>query len=374
MQTSFKNSVNKTRVLEEIWKTKGISRIEISQRLGLNKSTITKITNDLFDSKLINDYKKIDLESSAGRKRVGLEINLEYGSVIGLEIETESYKAVVVDLYGKVLNKYTGSLKDNDLLISIKTILDSIIKKTEERGIRIIGIGIGLSGSVDPNSGILIRSNPLNIDKEIDLYKYLYNEYNYPVFIENDANCCSYGELTFNRGDKDNNFIFALGEYRLLERNKNSKRGIAIGLGIVINGKVIHGDNFTAGEFKSLFWKRKNKSQFSTDSEVMDSNLLREFLRHISLFINTFNFTKVIFSGLFNNCRDEINKILKEEISQNWLYTNDPKVKIEYSTFEEYSVAYGAAGMVIKNFFTTPKIEKVTKKSDLRGVDLLKGV
>lgn len=374
MQTSFKNSVNKTRVLEEIWKTKGISRIEISQRLGLNKSTITKITNDLFESKLINDYKKIDLESSAGRKRVGLEINLDYGSVIGLEIETESYKAVVLNLYGKVLFKYTGTLTDSDLLISIKTILDNIIENAKEKGKRIIGIGIGLSGSVDPNAGILLRSNPLNIDKEIDLYKYLYNEYNYPIFIENDANCCSYGELTFNRENIDNNFIYVLGEYRLIERRKNSKRGIAIGLGIVINGKVIHGDNFTAGEFKSLYWKDKNKSQFSTDSEIMDKSLLREFLKHIALFINTFNFSKVIFSGLFSNCKEDINQILKEEISQNWLYKNDPKVKIEYSTFEDYSVAYGSAGMVIKNFFTTPKIEKVTQKSDLRGVDLLKGV
>ncbi|HPX47618.1 MAG TPA: MarR family transcriptional regulator, partial [Treponemataceae bacterium] len=39
--------LNISRVLRLIWQQKGISRIEIAQQLGIDKSTVTKIVSSL---------------------------------------------------------------------------------------------------------------------------------------------------------------------------------------------------------------------------------------------------------------------------------------------------------------------------------------
>jgi hypothetical protein len=73
-----------------------------------------------------------------------------------------------------------------------------------------------------------------------------------PVFIENDANCCCWAEIAFQREGRERNFISVLGEFRDLHRGTDKGTGLAIGLGLVVRNRVLHGDHFTAGEFRSV--------------------------------------------------------------------------------------------------------------------------
>lgn len=379
MHPSIKNSINKTRVLQEIRKNHGISRVEIAKNLQLDKSTISKITSDLLNQGLILDKKSDKELKHAGRRRIGLELNNQYGVVIGIEIQTEYYNAVIMNLRGEILLNYREIVPNMEFLQSLENILDDIIESCLKNYNNILGIGIGMPGHINPDKGIILQSNPLNIKESIEVYNYIAPKYSYPIFIDNDANCCCWGELTFREGKVDNNFIVALGETRQVSRRNHNKKSITVGMGIVINGKVLIGDKFSVGEFKSLFWKGSHFSQFSlTDSEAetipedreKTVEVIEELLKHIAMFVNTFNFTKVIFAGVFNDYKVDIKKMLNGHVKGNWGYDTTPLIGVEFTSFGDYDVSYGAGGMIVERLFTTPGISISTEITGLKGIDL----
>jgi len=365
--------------LQEIRKEKGISRIEISKILGLDKSTISKITSDLLEEGLIIDKKTEEELNHAGRRRIGLSLNNNYGVILGLEIQTEYFNAVIINLHGDILLNYREELPEGDLLTSIDKLLEKVIKKTEDEFDKLLGIGIGIPGLIDPYKGIIIQSKPLNINTSLELYSYLNKKYTYPIFIDNDANCCCWGELTFSLGKRDNNFLVVLGEKRPININDKQQRSIVVGIGIVIDGKVLIGDNFSAGEFRSIYWNNSNNTQFSiTDDEAenaidnMDITLkvIKELQKQIALFVNTFNITKVIYTGFFTDYKLDTKRILENEIENNWGYDLQKNTNINFSTFGDYDVSYGAAGLIVEKLFTTPDISFNGDRNSLKGIDL----
>ncbi|MBN2618141.1 MAG: ROK family transcriptional regulator [Spirochaetales bacterium] len=380
MHPSIKNSINKTRVLQEIRKRNGISRIEIAKILNLDKSTISKITSDLLEQNLILDKKSSEESTHAGRKRISLGLNNEYGVVIGIDIQTEYYNVVVINLSGEMLLNYRERQPDLDFLDSFDFIIKGTILKCEEKYNNILGIGVGIPGHVDPKKGIIFQSNPLNITEPLNIYSFIKTKYKYPIYLDNDANCCCWGDLTFRNGKVNEDFIVALGEIRSLNRKEQEKRSLVVGLGIVIGGKVHTGINFSAGEFKSIFWENSQVSQFSISNETAGRipgdrnktvNAIEELLKHLALFSNSFNLTKVVFAGVFNDYKVDITRLLKKEISRNWGYPNDPEVEIIFTPFGDYDVSYGSAGMVVERIFTLPDITSSDKIEDLAGMDLI---
>lgn len=379
MHPSIKNSINKTRVLQEIRKEKGISRIEIASILGLDKSTISKITSDLLEDGLILDKKTEEELKHAGRRRIGLSLNDGYGVILGLEIQTEYYNAVVINLHGDILLNYKAELPDGDFISSLDKVLETVIKDTVNDYSSLLGIGIGIPGHINTDDGIIIQSNPLNINDPLHIYDYFNNKYKYPIFIDNDANCCCWGELTFSRGKRDNNFLVALGEIRAIKRSNKEQRSIVVGLGMVIDGKVLIGDDYSAGEFKSVFWEGSESTQFSLSDEeavkvIEDTDkalvVIHELQKHIALFVNCFNFTKIIFAGAFTNYKADTKRLLDEEVKKNWGYDQNKQIDIEFTTFGDYDVSYGAAGMIVERLFTIPDISFNGTKSGLKGIDL----
>jgi predicted transcriptional regulator len=66
--------INRSRTIELIRNRPGISRIEASDSLGLNRSTLTHIVNDLLDLKLITEQKSAKAGERGGRIPIGLSI------------------------------------------------------------------------------------------------------------------------------------------------------------------------------------------------------------------------------------------------------------------------------------------------------------
>lgn len=379
MHPSIKNSINKTRVLQEIRKKSGISRIEISKILQLDKSTISKITSDLLNQKLILDKKSDEDAKHAGRKRIGLNLNNHCGVVIGIDIQTEYYNTVVLDLNGEILLNYRELQPLYEFKETLKQIINDVLTKVEPTFHRILGIGIGIPGHIDPDNGIILQSNPLNIHSPINVYKLLEGETSYPLFIDNDANCCCWGASTYKRGSMDSNFLVALGEFRSINIQHKDIRSLIVGLGIVIGGKVLIGDTFSAGDFRSILKDETAVTQFSLNEDEATTipedrgktiEVIKELLKHITLFTNTFNFSKILFAGVFNDYKRDIERLFQEYLIENWGYHTAPKVAIEFTTFGDYDVSYGAAGMFIEKLFTTPDISGFETVKDLKGMDL----
>ena len=103
----------------------------------------------------------------------------------------------------------------------------------------VAGIGVGVPSLVDVKHGIVI--NPTNIPSwhKVHLKDILEEQFNVPVYINNDANCFALGEKYFG-----------------VAKDYENIAGITIatgfGVGIIINGKLYSGRNAGAGEFCSM--------------------------------------------------------------------------------------------------------------------------
>ena len=104
------NTINASRVLKILWQNRKLSRIDISRILNLDKSTVTKIVSTLQEKNIIEILNEGDASPQGGRKPIFLEINKNYGLVLGIEIQTRTYQAVGLNLHGDIVFEYQDNL------------------------------------------------------------------------------------------------------------------------------------------------------------------------------------------------------------------------------------------------------------------------
>lgn len=355
---------NTARIVRTIWKNPLISRIEIAERLGLERSTITHQVNRLLEIGLVNEISEGRSGPTGGRKPVHLSINKDYGFIIGIETQVEAYSVIAVNLVGDILR-----FKKAEKPISGESFIDDVIAIARSFALelggmeKLIGVGVGLAGIIDSDRGIIHRSIPLRLTVPLDFAGTVAERETVPFLIGNDANCCAWGELAFHKAEGLKNFLFALVYF--LSRKSEDPGGTGFGLGIVIDGKVYTGTEYTAGEFRSAFWEEDERAQFAIPFDEMrklpkDKALLerfvREFSRNLALLVNTFNLNKVFIGGDIENEAIDVPAILREEIDRNWMYPKSVRCEVSYSSFGEKAVAYGAAGMLLHRIFTSTHI------------------
>jgi predicted NBD/HSP70 family sugar kinase len=355
--------VNTSRIIREIWTARSISRVDLSRRLDLNKSTVTNIVGGMLESKLVLETTEGPSSPQGGRKPVSLEINRNYGYILGFEIRPESYTVVAVDILGDILFSRTESINIDSK--NFRSLFFELQAGLEEElnwiGRPLIGIGIGVSGIIDAPNRIIKASIPLKFTEPFDFYNEIAIHSKVPIYIDNDANTCAWGELTFHRTQNLKNFLFCLIEFRDISRSKAPEQ-TAIGIGIALNGNVYYGRNCSAGEFRSIYCNdKKNTGQVSLDyprdnpireePEIIES-FIREISQHLALFVNTFNLSQVFLGGdLGPHMTERFRTILNEDISKNWPYQERVDCEVRFSTLGDKSVAYGAAGLVMNRIF-----------------------
>jgi predicted NBD/HSP70 family sugar kinase len=357
---------NAARIVRTIWKNPMISRVEIAERLGLERSTITHQVNRLLDIGLVTEISEGRSGPNGGRRPIHLSINKDYGFIIGIEMQVEAYTVVAVNLNGEIL-----LARKTEKRITAETFIDDVVSIArttafELGGVeRLLGVGVGMGGIIDSDRGIIHRSIPLRLTAPLDFAGAVAERDEIPFLIGNDANCCAWGELAFHKADGLKNFLFALVYFLSANADHREYSGTGFGLGIVIDGKVYTGADYTAGEFRSAFWDGGDREQFSIPFEDMarlpaDKALLdrfvREYSRNLSLLVNTFNMNKVFIGGDIENEEIDATGILREEIDRNWMYPKSARCEVSYSSLGEKAVAYGAAGMLIYRIFTSTHI------------------
>ncbi len=117
-----------------------------------------------------------------------------------------------------------------------KKILDEIIGnikrlKTNDT----IALGIGCGGPLDSEKGVILSPPNLPGWDNVPLKEHLESTLNIPVFLDNDANTACLGEYYFGAGKGVRNLVYIT-------------VSTGIGGGIIIDGKILHGQRDSAGE------------------------------------------------------------------------------------------------------------------------------
>jgi glucokinase len=158
---------------------------------------------------------------------------------IGIDFGGTNIKIALLQNISKVKQKLvfsTKKYKNRSEVISVfadicgKFIIENNIKKTQ-----IYGIGIGVAGPIDFDKGYIHYLTNVKGWKNTHLKEMLSEKIKLPVYVDNDVNIVTLGELAYGAGKGyDNAICLTL--------------GTGVGGGIVINGHLYRGANFTAGE------------------------------------------------------------------------------------------------------------------------------
>ncbi len=170
-----------------IKKHKAISRTELSKLTGVNIVTVSNYINGYLKKGLVIEG-GYDI-SSGGRRPELVELNREWGYVLGIDIGEKDIKGILADLGMNILanESIRGYKKEN-----LKFFIDEILKKLTESSskldkTRIKKIGIGIS----ENSG--------NVMKEIIKVKdVIEEEIKIPALIADGVLCAASGEKNLN--------------------------------------------------------------------------------------------------------------------------------------------------------------------------------
>lgn len=119
-----------------------------------------------------------------------------------------------------------------EVISQLKKGISEVLLKEE---IKIEGIGIGAAGSVSSKKGTV--SNPPNVPGwgVVNLVKIINEEFNLPVYIDNDANVAAIGEMLYGAGKDYNSFALIT-------------LGTGVGGGLILNRKIYQGNTGAAGE------------------------------------------------------------------------------------------------------------------------------
>ncbi len=370
---------NKSLVLETIKDHSPVSRAETANLTGLNKGTVSSLVSELLDEQLISESGPG--VSSGGRRPVMLLFNQLAGYSIGIDIGVNYLLGVLTDLQGNICDEKRESYTDltyEEIKVKLFDIIDYLIQAAPPSPYGIVGIGVGVPGTVSNTGEILLAPN---LEwKNIHLQAVLERKYQVPVVIENEANAGAYGEKKFGAGKDVDDIIYV-------------SAGIGIGVGLILNGSLYKGNNGFSGELGHMTievdgkkcrcgnkgcWELYASEQalLSSASKLPDAPG-QPSLEHLSdladegdeqvirLFeqigdylgvglnniINIFNPQQVIIGNRMASAKKWLRDPLINRMVNQTLWFQQKDLQIQFSELSTHSTALGVAAFSVENFF-----------------------
>lgn len=361
----FQRIVNLSHVLQLLRINRGISRIEISRQLGLDRSTITNLVNPLLDNSVVKVVSEGDSPSRGGRRPVLLGINENYGTILGIDLQISSYSAVLINLNGSILKEWSGDIVYSDIVETLQRLYDSLREDINSFSIPLIGIGVGIPGIVDTERGFVVKATSFDCH-QFDFNKASEHVFSVPLLIDNDANCCAWGQLEKNKDKKLQDFLNIIWKLHRQE-GETAPQEIEIGMGIVIKGEVYYGSGSAAGELPEDLLSREQGNIYKKTGKsreidpIAQKRFLSSLFQYLKPIFSVLDPQKIFFGGQFIHCRDAVETILEGS-----------HFKIDFPEVNNRDTAYGAASMFLEKLFQAPDLQRDSDKKTLQWRNVFK--
>lgn len=225
--------------------TEPLSRAELAKRTGLTKATMSLLVSMLVDDGVVREGEP-SVQSSYGRPSTPLLIAGGRYCGIGLQVNTDGYGVIVLDLDGTVISERwvdaDMSAPDADEVFAE---LDTLAMEQEallaERGYTVAGAGLALPGLVTGDMRLLVARNlgweQLDLTR-FDVMRRL------DVTAGNEANMAALAQIPGYAMRRDGDGIVGPSESFIY-----LSTDVGIGGAVVRNGHVEIGDHGFGGEF-----------------------------------------------------------------------------------------------------------------------------
>ncbi|MFC9944511.1 ROK family transcriptional regulator [Streptomyces pratensis] len=233
-QTSL-HRANLERVVRAVRMAGSLTQAEIARSTGLSAATVSNIVRELKDGGTV----EVTPTSAGGRRARSVSLSGDAGIVIGVDFGHTHLRVAIGNLAHQVLAEESEPL-DVDASSAqgfgrAEQLVNRLIETTGISPEKVIGVGLGVPGPIDVESGTLGSTSILPGWTGINPSQELAGRLGVPVYVDNDANLGALGELVWGsgRGVKDLAYI---------------KVASGVGAGLVIDGTIYRGPGGTAGE------------------------------------------------------------------------------------------------------------------------------
>ncbi|GGS03543.1 transcriptional regulator [Streptomyces nojiriensis] len=226
---------NLERVVRAVRLAGSLTQAEIARATGLSAATVSNIVRELKDGGTV----EVTDTSAGGRRARSVSLSGDAGIVIGVDFGHTHLRVAVGNLAHQVLAEETEPLDVDaswaDGFDRAEALVGRLIADIGVGLEKVIGVGLGVPGPIDVESGTLGSTAILPGWAGINPRQELSQRLGVPVYVDNDANLGALGELVWGsgRGVKDLAYI---------------KVASGVGAGLVINGQIYRGPGGTAGE------------------------------------------------------------------------------------------------------------------------------
>src|SRR5580765_1549027 len=218
--------INRRIVLNLIRSHQPISRADLARHSGLQRSTVSVITEQLITERWVTEG--ANGRVPRGRRPRFLHLNKERVGIIGINIRPAETSVALADLDAHFVAQESLPTATNPerFIAELVPRINNLIKMRPE--IACEGIGVSLPGRVDLASQRLVFAP--NLDwRNFDLKTPLEEATGLPVELENAANACALSEIWFGRRSEGAQDLVAL---TVAE---------GIGTGLVLNHQLVRG-------------------------------------------------------------------------------------------------------------------------------------
>jgi glucokinase len=194
--------------------------------------------------------------SPLGATRTTGKLLATQGYVVGIEISSSGARQSVAlaDLGGNILHRMRHQLEYVPDAETVLRLIDDMLAEalTQERlhNGRVLRVGVAVGGPVDATHGIVRTLHHAHGWNDFPLQDYLSEKLDIPCIIDNNANAAALAEVQYGAASVTGH------------SPRNAERvvlyiglGRGIGGGLVINGKIFHGETCTAGEIGHVLVK-----------------------------------------------------------------------------------------------------------------------
>lgn len=227
-----RTDVNRSAILAHLGAHGPASRADLARVLNVSPALMTQLTKDLLFEGLL-----VELEhspSQGGRPARMLGLVSSAGRAIGVKVVADHVAFVEVGIDGAVSRSASEPFdaSSTTFLAELTVLLRRFIGGGGSAPL--LGIGVGVPGSVDRQGNGLVDSTQLGW-QQVPLGSTLRRELALPVLVENNVNALAVAERLYGVGRQHESFLVVT-------------IGTGVGAGIVVDGVVLRGSGGGAGE------------------------------------------------------------------------------------------------------------------------------
>jgi predicted NBD/HSP70 family sugar kinase len=222
----------------------GLAKADITRLTGLSAQTVSIIMRKLENEGMLQRGKPTRIRGKVGQPSIPMSLAPEGAYFFGLKVGWRSCVLVLIDFLGNLVEHVQQNYPYPKPESTVEFALAGIASITENlkpaQRSRIAGLGIGVPfRQWDFVEEIGAPPGAMESWQNADIKEQFEKQYDFPVYLENDATAACGAELVFGHAQASRDFLYFY-------------IGYLIGGGIVLNGSLYPGRTKNAGALGSM--------------------------------------------------------------------------------------------------------------------------